>query len=174
MSDPITAAVIGSVIVGGGMKAAGAIKSGNASYAQAQYQAQISEQNQKIAALNATDAINAGKVQEAQSRRQTTAMAGQQRAILAGLGQQLDTGTAGSIVSDTAQLGEADAQQIRRNAEREALGFTLQGQQLGSDAIMQRQAGSSARSAGFLNAAGTILSTAGESAYMYGKFKGGH
>lgn len=166
---PVIMAV--AAVAGAGVSAYGAAKSGQATYASSLYQAQVSERNQQIAAGNASNALAEGQVQEAQVRRQAAQTAGSQRASLAALGQVVGEGTAATIQNNTVQLAEADALQVRRNAERDALAFTLQGSQLGSDAVMQRQAGKSAATAGAISAAGSLLTGAGSAAYQYKTLK---
>lgn len=163
--------MLGMALVGAGISAYGAVKSGQANAAAATYQSQVSLRNQQIAAGNASNAIAEGKVQEANARRQAAQVQGSQRAALAGLGQVVGEGTAALIQNNTAQLGETDALQIRRNAERDALAFTLQGSQLGSDAVMQQSAAKSATTAGFLSGAGTLLTGAGNAVYQYKTLK---
>jgi hypothetical protein len=62
---------------------------------------------------------------------------------------------------DTAQLGELDALTIRSNAEREAYGYTTQSSNLTAQSGLTRMAGRNAQTAGYVSAAGTLLSTAG-------------
>jgi len=170
MSNPITAGImIGATVLGGAASAAGSVKAGNAQYQQQMYQAQISERNKKLSEMNAIEAEAAGKINSQNALREARQLAGRQRATLAALGMDVNEGSAGLILQDTAALGADEATRIRREAMREALGFRIQGDQLGSDAVLQRSGAKSSRSAGLMSAGGTLLSTAGSAAYM--KFK---
>ncbi len=71
----------------------------------------------------AEDAIQRGKTEEDNHRRQTAAFKGTQRSMLAANGVELDSGSASDLVADTAMLSELDALTIRNNAEREAYGY---------------------------------------------------
>lgn len=173
MSDPITLAVVamGAAAAGSAVSAVGSIKQGNAAYQAGYYQAAVSDNNAKIAEAQAGEAIRQGDVEQERIRREVAQTTGQQRAILAGLGQALNVGTAAQITADTAQAGALDVATIRRNAEREALGFHIDAQNFRSDAQLQRMGASSARTAGYYGAAGSLLSGVSNTASMGAKFK---
>lgn len=90
------------------------------------YQQQVAENNKKIAEWQAQDALERGRIEEIEHRRQVGGLIGTQRAALAGAGVEVDTGTAAELTADTAQVGELEAQNIRANAEREAYGYRIQ------------------------------------------------
>lgn len=169
MAAALPALIIGSIVGGGALAAVGSAKSGQAAYQQANYQAAVNENNAKYADYQAAETLAKGKVDEANQERQTAQLAGTQRATLAGLGQLLDTGSAGTITADTSQMGEVDAATIRRNSARQALSFNLQADDFRSGANLNRMSGDSALSAGYLGAASTILGSAGKAAsFEYG------
>ena len=137
----------------------------SAASARGEYEAAVARNNMILANRMADDAIARGKVEEAQQRRQTRLMIGQQRVRLAGHGVEVDTGTALEITEDTAAFGELDALTIRRNAEREAMGYRTQGlnyQAAGDLAI--------ARSRLPNTTLGTILTGGSSLAARYGTF----
>lgn len=169
----LAAVAIGSMIVGGITSAVGKADAADAQYQSSMYQAQVSQRNKQQADAAATNAIATGSIQEANSRRQTAQLEGTQRATLAGLGQVLGVGTAGKILGDTAQLGEADALNIRRNAQRDALGFTIQGMDYKTQAQMQTAQANNALDAGNIGVFGSVVSTVGSVASTYSSFKGG-
>lgn len=77
----------------------------------------------RLAKLNAEDAIARGQQAESRHRLQVRGMVGSQRAALAAQGLDISSGTALDIQSETAYMGELDAQTIRNNAAREAYGI---------------------------------------------------
>lgn len=174
MSDPLTALAIGSVIVGGGLAAEGSAQQGRAQYQAAMYQSQVAARNSQIAQANAAQAEAEGR-QAVQDNQDTAAsLRGTQRAVQAGLGQLLDTGSAGQIVSDTARAQATDAARIKYEAQKQALGFQLQAQDFTNQGQLDRMQGESAFSAGKINAFSTILTTTGKVAgmqYEYNKYK---
>src|SRR5690606_151891 len=91
-----------------------------------------------------------GAVEEQAQRRKTAALMGRQRAVQAASGLDITSGSPLSILADTAQLGELDAQTVRANANREAQQYNAQA------GLFDMQAGSQ-RSAGVLGAMGTAL-----------------
>lgn len=162
---------VGAAGAGTALSAAGSIKSGNAAYQAGHYQAAVNENNARLAESQAQEALDQGKVEEERVRRETAALIGQQRAVLAGLGQALGVGTGADIVADSAMLGEVDAITTRRNASRAALGFRIEAQNFRNEAQLNRMGASSARTAGLLGASGTLLSGIGDAASTSYKFK---
>lgn len=149
----------------------GSIQQGKAAQAQANYQAQVSENNAKITQWQAQDAIARGKVEEEQHRKQVARFLGTQRAGIAGSGFELGDETSMSILGDTAAMGELDALTIRSNAAREAWGYQVQGSNFQADAGMSRLAGKNARSSSYWQAGGDLLSGASRFGTQYADFK---
>lgn len=177
MSDPLTAIAIGGMLIGGVTAADGAAKQGEAQYQAAMYQSQVAQRNSQIALANSAQATAEGKVAEQQNRQQASSVEGTQRAVQAGLGQLLNTGSAGNIISDTARAAEVDAQTIRYETAKKALGFQLESQDFTSQGKLDVMQGDSAFSAGKTSAFATLLTTTGQvagSAFQYNKYKTGY
>jgi hypothetical protein len=83
---------------------------------------------QKLAGLNAADAVTRGDVAANRLESQTRVLVGTQRATLAAQGVDVASGSAVDLQSQTAGFGALDAQTIRNNAAREALGYTTNAQ----------------------------------------------
>lgn len=132
------ASVAGTAVgVVGGMQAAKA-------------EAAASEYQAKQSRIMAEDALKRGAAEEQAQRRKTSALEGRQRAVMAASGLDIGSGSPLSILADTAQLGELDAQTVRANANREA-------QQYNSQATLYSAQAKSQKSAGILGAMGTAL-----------------
>lgn len=173
MGQALIPIAIASAIGGGLLAADGAAKQGAAQYQAAMYQAQVAQRNSIIANSNATSALAEGKQAEQNNRDTAVALMGQQRATQAGLGQQLDSGSAGAIIGDTARASETDALTIRQAAQKQALGFSLEAQDATSQGQLDTLQANSAYSSGKIAALGTLLSTAGNVAsmqYNYNKY----
>lgn len=137
--DPLTALLIGSMV----WKGVSSVLGGNA-------QGSVYDYNARVAEMQAQDALQRGKEDEATYRLGVKALIGSQRADFAGGNIDVGSGTALDVQADAAYLGELDAQTIRRNAQREAWGFRVKAEQ-------SRMEGKNARKAGYFDAASSVL-----------------
>ena len=167
----LTALSIAGSVISTGVSVMGQMQAGKNSKAMADYQAGVARNNQIVADRAAQDALDRGGVAEQRSRLETARLKGRQRVVLAGLGQEVDTGSALDITSDTAQLGELDALTIRSNAEREAYNFRVRGMQFGQEAVLQEATGANALSAGYFGAVGTLASGVGTVADRWYRYR---
>jgi hypothetical protein len=129
-------------IAGTVISAIGALQSASSQRDAANY-------NAAVASQNATIARQQGEADAAKLRRQQTKQLGDMRAAYAANGISLE-GSAIDVLGDTAGQFELDIQNARYNAELKAIGY-------GNEAQLQRSRASSAETAGYLNAAGTII-----------------
>lgn len=132
MCDLVTAMAVGSVAFG----AMGAYQQSASAKASMEYQSQVAKNNAITAEYQAQDAIKRGQVAEEQQRRKTAMMKGSQTARLAANGLDISEGSALQILSDTDWMGEQDALTVRDNANREAWGYRVQGQNASSNSNM--------------------------------------
>lgn len=175
MCEPTTLAIASLVAAGAGAatSAYGSIQQGRAQSAQADYQSAVGRNNAIIAEQQARDAEERGAAAETAQRRQTAQLAGHQRAAMAANGVDLSSGSPLDILGDTAQFGELDALTVRSNAAREAYGFRNQGAQFTADAGAAKLAGKNAKSASYISAGSTILTSAGQMAGNWSRYKAG-
>lgn len=164
MCELTTMLMIGSTVMG----AAGAIQQGKAAQASANYNAKVADMNAKIAERQARDAVERGQQEEQQQRMKTSQVIGQQRAALAANGVDLAFGSPLDVLVDTATMGELDALTIRANTYREERDIRQQGLNSTAQASAFRAEGANARTAGNMNAFGTIL---GGGAKAYSNYK---
>jgi hypothetical protein len=113
----------------------------------------MAKYQQKVAQGQARDAIDRGQAAEDAHRRKVAQFAGKQRATMGASGVELTSGSFADVLQDTAMLGELDALTIRSNAQREAYGYQSQAAVSGYEA-------SAAKTAGWMNAGGSLLSGA--------------
>lgn len=144
--DPVSMGAIASLI-GTGVSAYGQVQQGKAAAAAAEYE-------QKQNTILAEDALKRGAQEKDAVRRRTAALEGRQRAVLAASNLDLGSGSPLAILSDTAMLGELDAEIVQGNAERERAGLMA-----GADLAGMRA--KSAKQAGTIGAFSTVLSGAG-------------
>ncbi len=100
----------------------------------ADFEAQVIRNNQKLAERAADDAIERGRIAVGIKRGEVSQLIGIQRAALAGAGIEVDTGSALAVTTDTAGIGEFEAQVVAANAEREAFDLRVQASNLGAKA----------------------------------------
>lgn len=130
---------------------------------QAEFEAAVARNNQILQEQLALNVLEQGRVIEEDirergtiaeqlQRREIRGLIGIQRAALAGAGVEVDTGSALDITSDTAQIGEFEAQVTRANtarairdtqfaAERAAFEHRTRGQAFGAEAELARLRG---------------------------------
>jgi hypothetical protein len=171
--DPATLATLTTVAQGAGaaISVVSTIANANAASEQAKYQAAVARNNQIIANNAALEAEEAGKAREFQARQAARKLEGRQRAVLAGNGVEVNTGSALDITEDTAAQGELDALNIRSQAEREAIGYRNQGNAFGADAMMRDRAGANALTSGYLTAGGQLLTGTGTVAQKWYNYR---
>lgn len=128
-------ASIASTLVSTAMSFYGQQQQAKAAEAQGKYQMAVARNNQILAERAARDSEARGKLSERRTREQTRQLIGRQRAALAGMGVEVDEGSALDLTTDTAEIGELDALIVRSNFQREAYQYRAQG----ANAIAQGQ-----------------------------------
>lgn len=148
--DPATLMVASLAVstAAAGFQAVNAVQQGG-------FQAALAERQARQGREMADDARARG-VEEAQDKRlEVSRFRSRQAAQIAENGGDPTFGSSAGILRDTEVLGERDAFRITRNAGREALGY-----ERGAAATAAQ--GQNARTQGLYNAAGTVLTTAGQ------------
>ena len=133
---------------------------------QAKYQSDVAKNNAIAMKYQQEDALERGQIAEDAQRRKNAARQSQAIAEMAGNGLNLDSSTPIGIIEDMAQYGEMDAQAIRTNAQRSS-------QSLGYQAEMQDSQADLYTRAGYMNAAGSVLSGAGSVGRDWYMYRGG-
>ena len=148
-------------VIGGIVSIAGQISEGKARDREAAFNTQVARNNQIIADRAAVDARLRGEAAAARQGEKTKQFKARQRTALAAGGVVVDEFSARDLVTDTSAIGREEESIIRRNAEREALGFTTQGLNFASSAELADLRGQAARREAGFGASGTLLTTAG-------------
>jgi len=104
-----------------------------ASEAQAKYTESVYQANEELFRMKADEATRRGDVEAGKYKKKVKSLLGSQRARMAAAGIDIsDTdSSAYQIQEETLRMGYADAQQIKNNAFREALGLKTQGKLTG-------------------------------------------
>jgi hypothetical protein len=146
----------------GAVGAVGSLMQGRAAQGAANAQAAANEQNALMADEQARDAARRGAYDELRLRRQMSILQGQQRAMTAASGVEVDTGSPLAIQEASRREGDQDAAVIRFNAEREAWGYGVQATNYRNAAAASRAEGRNAMTAGVINAGTSLLTVGGE------------
>lgn len=139
---------------GAGLEAAGAYGQASSQKSALRYDARIADMNALLAEQRAQVALEQGRFQVNQVRREGAQIKGSQRAQMAASGVDLTYGTPAAVISSTEMLTELDVQQAEINAVREAWGYRRQATDYQNEA---RSARATAKGINPLLAAGTSL-----------------
>lgn len=143
-------------IAGAGMSAYGSYKQAEAAKDAASY-------NQKVANIQASDALDRGATEQEQLGRKISALKGQQTANMAANGLDLSSGTPAAVLEQTDYYGLEDQRTVANNARREAAGYNARATMSG----MQADSYDPGMSAG-----ASLLTSAGTVADRWYKYKG--
>lgn len=152
-----TAAGIG----GGLLKAFGSIFGGEAASGKMKYQAGISRMNSMINKQNADMERTIGEREAARSGMKTALTMGKTETAQAAQGGVVDSGTNADVLDSEHALGSLDQATIRNTAARRAYGFDVKSAEDESSAKMFDKGATNAKTASYLEAGGSLLSTAG-------------
>lgn len=144
-------AAIAASVVGAGVSTYSAVKSGETQKDAAEYNAEMERRK-------AQDALQRGSIEASAKKDRARKIASTQAEGIAMSGVSASSGTALALLTETAGLGELDALRSVNNAQREAWGLKAQ-------SVLDEFQGNAAQRAGYLNGAGTFLSSASNTYY---------
>ena len=154
-----------STIGGGIMQYNASRAQAAAARAQAEAQARRSEQNAQLARNEAQATSEAGAREEEKLRDKIRRVQGAQAAAYGASGLSLASGSAGTVMADTAVEGEEDVTTLRENYQRKKFSIMNQATNYDHDAALSRMTGSAQASAyraqGSAALGGSLLSAAG-------------
>lgn len=158
---------------------AGSVISGIGQAQQYRYQAQIADQNAKLANDQARDSIEQTTQEALRARRAQGQTEGQQTAAMAANGVDLGFGSAVDVIKDTRMLGAEDVGQIYKGGNERTRGFDINAWNYKSQAAANRAKASGAMLQGIMGGVASALGGASQVAGMTGggskaNFGGGH
>jgi hypothetical protein len=178
---PLTAGAItapeifaGLGIAGAGVTAGGQVLSGMSQGAQAAYQAQVARNNEVIAEQNAKYAIHAGEAQAQAVSLQGAATQGRIKAMQAGSGIDVNTGSAVKVQKGAREAGALNTQQTMATANLQAYGYRQQAMSYAAQAGLEQNVAEEAPIAGDIAGIGSLLSGASAVGQKYGGMIGGN
>lgn len=160
-----------ATVAGAAISAYGMFSQAQAAKAQSKYQAQVARNNQIYLERQAERTRQEGDIAAQEARRRARALAGRQRAVFAGNGVDVGSGTPVDIFGDTAAFGELDALTLRDRAETQAVGLEQQGRNQSAQADLYSASGRSQYNSGVLGAGATVLNSAGTVASRWYRFR---
>lgn len=161
---------IASTLVG----AAGQMQQAKSQAAASEYNAKVADMNATLSERRAKDALERGQKEEQRKLMEVSQLQGRQQAAAAANGVDTSWGSPLDTMVDTATMGHLDALTIRQNSAREAYDYRVQGVNAKSDATLKRMEAKSAITGGYLAAAGTVLTGAGNAYKSYATSKYGY
>lgn len=154
-------AALAAQALGGITSAVGGVAQGFASSEADKYNEAVAKMNSKIALQNAAMVGQQGSSQAAIQSEKTRAEVGGIKTNEAASGVDVNSGSAVDTQVSADELGKLDAMTIRSNATKEAYGYQVQSKNLDAEAELDKFKASNDLSAGWMNGAGTLLSTIG-------------
>jgi hypothetical protein len=123
---------------------------------QAKYTSDVNRNNAKMAEYAATDATRRGEINAQAVQRQTSQMAGNQRASYAAKGLDVAEGTTGDVIDQTNFFGQADANTARYNGKLDGWSKGVQAQNFNSAAKAATYNGQQASTGALLSGASAV------------------
>ncbi len=150
----------GGTLLTAGLGVAGAVASAAGARAQSSYQAQVAENNAKIAKQNASNASDAAQIQQIEQDNQTRAFIGSQETAQSASGLSLSGGSQLRTRRTAQILGAQDRQSIRDQGQSTIQNYLQQSENFTSEASSARAQGRGALLKGFFDATGSLISSA--------------
>ena len=145
-------------VVGGLFSAAGSVMAGQAQARAYEAEAKMAEYNARMAERQGVEALKAGAREEERFRQQARQFQSSQRTTAAASGAQV-SGSALSVLADTAMGIEQDADTIRFNTLKDKWGFDVQRTNFTNQASAARASAKNARTAGWMGGFTSLLGT---------------
>jgi len=174
MCEPTTILAGASLVTSGVglyMQSRAAYQGAEADNMALEYNAQVAENNAQMAQYNAAEAMQRGEENVANIQESVAQTQAAQRTGFAASGVAVDQGSALDVQADTAYQGEIDIQTARRNAQLEAWGYQIEGQNRQSQAGLlraQKRRPGMAAATTLLTGAGSVLQQGADFNYRYG------
>jgi hypothetical protein len=174
MSGGVSASTVAAVAAGGSavIGAMGAIQQGNAASAAAGYNAKVAAQNAEMARRNADFAGAQGEQNVAAAGMESKARLAAIEAEQGASGVDVGGKSFSQVRQSSSKLGMLNALNIRSEAARKAYGFQTDAVNYEAQGKLSKMQGKAAKTAGYINAASTILGGVSSAASSYQGYLG--
>lgn len=166
----LTVASVAATALSTGIGVASSIQQSKAQQAQAEYQADVARENQKLAEQQASAQRREGYENMIAKRQETAKLIGRQRAAAGASGATVDVGSNVDLQADTASQGEIDAINLYNQGLDKGYNSEIQAWNYGSQASAYDSQASNSASSGWMNAAGTALGGIASIGSTWGKY----
>lgn len=139
--------------------AIGTLVQGQAAKSQADYAANVANQNSKLAIEQANEVQRQKSEEQAMLQRQGREARGRQMAAMAGAGIDSSTGSGLDILTDTAYTTQQDVNQMEYNAAKKSWGYQQESENYKAEAGANKAAGRNAMTSAIIGAVGQIASS---------------
>ena len=160
MCDPVSMTVL--AVTAAVVTAGGQIYQGQAANAQGKYQQAVANQNATLEERARADAITRGETAQSQHYRKLAQAMGEARVRNSAAGLDVGFGSAANLESDIALIGYEDSSTLAQNTIKEVQGYDINAANYRNQGAAARAQGKAAATAGFIGAAGTLLSSASQ------------
>ncbi len=157
MCDPVSLTIASTVVA-----TASSVMSGIGASQQANYSAQVNDQNAKLASQQAKESIDNTKLEAQRRYRQQAQAQGQQQAAMAANGVDLNFGSPVNLQKDTAMMGAEDVGQIYKAGFQQTRGHDISAWNYSSQAAADRAKAKGAMLDGIMGGMKSVLGGATE------------
>lgn len=158
----------GAAVLGAVVSAVGTIGAGQAAAANANYQAQVAQNNATIANQNAQHALEAGQANAEQKSLQGAAQIGAIKADEAANGVDVNSGSALDVQTSQRELNKLGTLNTENAAQLTAYGYRAQASQYLAQAQLDQTEANQASDSSYLSAAGSLLGGASSIGTKFG------
>ena len=130
--------------------------------AQSKYEQRVNEQNAQLEDRSRIDAISRGETDQVRHYRRLAQALGEARVKNSAAGLDVSFGSAANFETDIALMGQEDAAALAENTNKEVMGYDINAANYRMAGKAARAQGKAALTAGYIGAAGTILSSASQ------------
>lgn len=149
-------------VTGALISAAGSVYGGMASAQQGKYEQAVANQNAELEIRAQRDTISRGETDQKQHYRKLAQAMGEARVRNASTGLDVSFGSAASLEDDIALIGGEDALALNENTIKQVQGYDISANNYRTQGKAAAMRGTAAKTAGFIGAAGTLLSSASQ------------
>lgn len=161
---------LAGTVLSAGIGAIGAMSAASAQKAQAEYQAQVARNNQLIAEQNARASVEMGETRAQAESFKSRAAGAAAEVGQASSGIALESPSLQDVRRSQASLGRLNVENVMQQARLQAYGYESQATNYGAQAGLYSMVGRQASTAGFLGAAGSLLTGATSFADKWARF----
>jgi len=146
--------------IGAGVSAAGSIAGGFAAADASRYQAQVADNNARLAEMNAQRAVRSGYMEAERTGMKGREQLGQIASIQGASGLEVGAGTGGQVQESARIVNRYDQEQDVYKGAVAGVNFRNQANNFRAEAQLKRMSANNSQISGFMGAANSLLGSA--------------